>query len=128
MPFYKVREGQTVGHNDGQNIRTLVAGDVVQLPRQIGERELAGKFEPCTEDGDSLAHLSADEYELFLAAPHERESLKAQFEARDAANAAAVAATEPEPEPQVQPAAPFVQVVEPAPASTPADEVEADDE
>lgn len=100
MPFYKVRAGQEIGWFG----TTLKAGAVVNTNISLA-KELVHKLEPCTADGESLAHLSAEDLEIAQALPHERITL----EARKAAALAALlpppepASVEDEPEPDTEP-------------------------
>jgi hypothetical protein len=82
MPFYRVRDGHQLGHCG----RTLTAGDVLEIPEHVAA-EVAGLVEPCTAEGVSLAHLTADELELARALPHERDSVRRAHAARGGAPA-----------------------------------------
>lgn len=85
MPFFKVRDGHVcgIGGVDRQ------AGEIVELPTRIG-LEVAEKLEPCTESGESLAHLSPEDLRVAQARAHERVSIREQqVEAARAALAAA---------------------------------------
>lgn len=77
MPWFKVLPGLQLGHNG----KTLDSGTVVELSAHIGI-EARDRVEPCTEAGESLAHLSPEELLIAQAAPHERESLRALEEAK----------------------------------------------
>lgn len=86
MPLYTLKPGQACGHNG----RELKVGEVVELPVHIG-REVAEKLMPCTEDGTSLLHLSAEELAFEQAAGHEKDSLRAAAEKSAKARKAAAA-------------------------------------
>ena len=71
MGWYKVREGQELGHNG----KTLVAGDILELPPHVAT-EVAEKVVACTKEGEILA--TEGEANFDRAAGHERISILEQ--------------------------------------------------
>ncbi len=71
MPFYKVKPGQVLAHGGEE----LAAGQIVELPRAVGE-EISHLVSEVDAAGlPILKSLSALERELEKVRPHERISL-----------------------------------------------------
>ena len=74
MAFVKVREGQTLGFNDGREVKTLKAGDIVEVPDHVAD-EVRDRAFLCTESGvpvEVASDLGLSEAEFERSAGHER--------------------------------------------------------